>query len=329
MAHGEFVWCDLSAHNAGPSRDFYKRIFGWHFSDQGGGYHFASKGQYPVAGHYQMPEKFIKIGMPAFWMSYIAVTDVQATVDLANTLGAKVELGPAEFDGGGTYALIRDPLGAGFTVYSGRALGEFSDQNGGRMGHGLFVSDASKVIPFYTALFDWDFGTPAGGVYAVTTGSGYSFSLHEIPDPAVRGKEEFWAVYFATENLETLKSSVDASGGETVADMALPEGDSTLFRDPDGGAFVAVQSAKTKQPSFPLPWKAWAGIALTLILVFSNLLWPWAIFFAAWVFEAFRTGETYLFERITRARTPRTFWIIALLYATLGVLCLPIWGALG
>ena len=137
MKHGSFIWCDLSAHRADQSRDFYRDMLGWKFEDQGG-YHIAHNGKAPIAGHYQMPGKFIDMRMPAFWMSYIAVDDVAETVELANSMGAKVELGPAEFDGGGQYALIRDQLGAGFTVYQGDALDGATNEYGARADHGLF-----------------------------------------------------------------------------------------------------------------------------------------------------------------------------------------------
>ncbi len=329
MDHGEFIWCDLSAHAANGSREFYKHALGWDFVDQGDGYHFATVASVPIAGHYPMPDPFQKIKMPAFWMTYIAVDDVAATTELATSIGAKVEFGPADFASGGTFALIRDPLGAGFTVYSGPPLGSLSNADGHRMGHGLFVSDASKVTEFYIRLFGWSFGTPKDGLMSVTTPQGYRFSVHEIPDPALRGKEEYWGVYFAVGSIEASKAIVRRHGGAQVTDMSLPEGRAALMHDPDGGAFFLVEPsgpARAAPIGSQWPWKAWCGIALMLVLVMTNQLWPWAIFFAFWVFQAVRTGETYLFERIARGATPLTFWVLVIVYMALGLLCLPIWG---
>ena len=117
MAHGEFIWADLSSYRPDVTRPFYSQIFEWSFDD-----YAALVSKRPTSGLYQMPQKFIDMGMPSFWMSYIAVDDVEAAVKTAGEMGGKVELGPAPFVGGGEYALIRDPLGAGFTVYNGTAL---------------------------------------------------------------------------------------------------------------------------------------------------------------------------------------------------------------
>ncbi|MEM8878817.1 MAG: VOC family protein, partial [Pseudomonadota bacterium] len=126
MAHGDFVWCDLSTFDVAGTRDFYGRLFGWSYDripqPDGSPYDVASINDVPQAGVFEMPEKFQKIGLPSFWMSYIQVDDAAAIVDLARQLGGKVEVGPIPYGEGALVALIRDPLGAGFTVYQGSDL---------------------------------------------------------------------------------------------------------------------------------------------------------------------------------------------------------------
>ena len=152
MAHGDFIWADLSSYRPDVTRPFYSQLFEWKFDD-----YAAHVGKSPTAGLFQMPQKFMDMGMPSFWMSYIAVDDVAQVVKTANEMGGKIELGPAEFEGGGQYALIRDPLGARFTVYSGSALDGAATGVNARLGHTLIVSNAKAVMPFYSALFDWNF----------------------------------------------------------------------------------------------------------------------------------------------------------------------------
>ena len=330
MKHGSFIWCDLSAHRADQSRDFYRDMLGWKFEDQGG-YHIAHNGKAPIAGHYQMPGKFIDMRMPAFWMSYIAVDDVAETVELANSMGAKVELGPAEFDGGGQYALIRDPLGAGFTVYQGDALDGATNEYGARAGHGLFVSDASKIQKFYETLFGWSFGQMSNGVQSVSHNGEILFHCHTIPDPSQRGKEEYWAVFFAVGELSTVNERAAKAGGAVVAEADLPEGRGIWVRDPDGGAFVGMESAGATA-SFPTqaatrPWKAWLGLGLILISSFTPYVWPWAIFLSFWIWAALKDGETYLFERIGRTTHPLTYTAVVGLYGIL--LLLVLWLTIG
>jgi len=59
---------------------------------------------------YTMPEKFQKIGMPSFWMSYIQVSNIEDTVRKAEEHGAIIEISPQAAPGGGLIAGVKAPL---------------------------------------------------------------------------------------------------------------------------------------------------------------------------------------------------------------------------
>ncbi|MEM9351272.1 MAG: VOC family protein [Pseudomonadota bacterium] len=313
MSHGTFVWADLSTFRFEKTQRFYADVMGWTFADG------VAHTNGPVAAIYTMPEKFQSIGMPSFWMSYIAVTDVAEVAERAQTLGGKVELGPVAYDQG-QIALVRDPLGAGFTIYSGPDFAVTASGAAARAGHGLFVSDVGAIRAFYEALFGWRFGSNDNGVYPVSLHGEHLFYCHEIPDPAIRGQEEYWAVYFASPDRDVL-SRLESAGGAIVAHMDLPEGAAALARDPDGGHFVLLLEQDGKLSSstnrIGTPWKAWIGIALIVLLSVSGEVWPWAIFLSAWILAGVRSGVTYLFEPITRLENPMTFWGIMGVYIIL------------
>lgn len=239
MLHGTFIWADLSTFRRDVTEPFYSAVMGWRFDDG-----LASTGGLAVAQVYTMPEKFQKIGMPSFWMSYIAVSDINAAIDAACDLGGKVELGPEPFEGG-QIALIRDPLGAGFTVYEGAPLGEVARGSGSRLGHALFVSDASAVRDFYAQLFGWTFGAGFGGMQSILAHNQRVASLHEVPSEEQRGKEQYWAVLFAHDNLAMAQARALEHGGQIVSETQLPEGPTTIIADPDGGTFFLVGKVAT------------------------------------------------------------------------------------
>lgn len=168
MAKGDFVWCDLSTFRVGTALEFYERLLGWSYIAisqlDGAPYQIASTEQGEAAGLFEMPEKFRRIGMPSFWMSYIQVGDMDSTVELAKGMGGKVEVGPVPFDEDSSIALIRDPLGAGFTIYQGAALRPRESAAGpGRMiWNALYVSDAEAVTGFYETLFGWRISQDSG-----------------------------------------------------------------------------------------------------------------------------------------------------------------------
>jgi len=226
--HGRFLWADLSTFDLDAAHAFYARMMGWRFD----GY-FAHKDDVSVAGLYTMPEKFQAIGMPSFWMSYIGVDNLAASIETASRLGGRVEVGPQPL-GAGQFALVRDPLGAGFTLYEGDDMGPSAH------GHALFVSAGAAVRSFYAALFEWTFGPGFGGIQAIQSNGMTIGHLHEIPDPVQRGTEQYWGVLFGSSDLIRDAQSIEGAGGEIVAETALPEGASLLARDPQGAAFFLV-----------------------------------------------------------------------------------------
>ena len=320
--HGQFIWCDLSTFRPDVTQPFYDDLLGWRFF--GGDYAIAESGGQPTAALFPMPQKFREIGMPSFWMSYIGVRDVEAAVATAETMGGKVEIGPSSFEGGGRYALIRDPLGAGFTVYEGNALGDGRPVPGGRRTHGLFVSEAARVMPFYEAVFGWTFGREQAGTRQILRDGHPIAHLHDVPDPAVRGKEEYWAILFDAPR--GAGAGLDSLGGRRVAEVDLPEGRATLAADPDGGHFFLLEGTAAKAQPAPrnasVPWRAWTGLALIALAVITGWGWISALFFAVWTVMGLRDGVTYLFEPVARRDHPVLYWLTLASFAGLAVLSL-------
>ncbi|MDG1431798.1 MAG: VOC family protein [Paracoccaceae bacterium] len=323
MPHGNFVWADLSSFRPTVTRQFYSDLFGWRFDD-----YSASTASGPVAGLYEMPEKFQAINMPSFWMSYISVDDVGKTVEVARANGAKVELGPIPFEGGGQIALIRDPLGAGFTIYEGSSLNSSASGEGAKLGHGLFVSDASAVIGFYETLFGWRFKPMADGAQEIQANGRRIAHLYEIPDPAIRGKEQYWAVYFGAQNLDEAQLKVTASGGEVVGETEILEGRAIVAKDPDGGTFWMLETTSDAakntvvSPARPFKWKAWLGLLLVIASALTESTWPWVIFLGIWTWVGLKERTTYLFEAITSKDDPLLYWLVITIYGVLTILAI-------
>lgn len=160
-----FVWTDLSSYDTAASCRFYGAVFGWKTYDMGRmeadpddrfgmdqvNYHVAALGDRSAAGIFDMPPFFQKIKMPPFWMSYRAVDDLDGVVARAKSVeGVIVDVEPTPF-GDGRMALIRDPLGAGFTCDDGLDIdskGDGSDY--GRMvWNELITADIAGVEGFY------------------------------------------------------------------------------------------------------------------------------------------------------------------------------------
>lgn len=251
MAHGDFVWCDLSTFDVDRTKHFYRHLFGWDYRSttqpDGAAYHIALVRNAESAGIFQMPQRFEAMGLPSFWMSYIAVDDAAACVAAARVHGGTVEVGPIPFGDGAQIALIRDPLGAGFTVHQGSGMEPrlLRPAPGHMAWNALYVTDPAKVVGFYRALFGWRIARApdANGSHAVTrAGAGTVAEIQTVPEALTDGFE-FWGVHFACSDLPEAAALVSRTGGKIVYRAIDTEPPMAMARDPDGAAFFLVPAA--------------------------------------------------------------------------------------
>jgi len=240
-----FIWTDLSTLDIKEAKRFYKKCFRWKYQDIGEGYLMCEARGGSAAGIYTMPEKFQRIGMPSFWMSYIHVSDVKETVRVAEQYGAKIELGPQAGPGGGLIALIRDPAGAGFTCYEGEDLGGKDEQGReSRMAwNELHVSSLEKIEPFYSNVFDWEIKSSSeDDRFDIYNQEGHLVGGIRVYENEVKGDKEYWAVYFTVANIQTAIEEISSAGGQVVIEQSCNDRTSALAYDSQGAAFFLLDA---------------------------------------------------------------------------------------
>ena len=217
-----FVWSDLSTYDLGAARQDYAHILGWTVA-RDPDYALCRCAAGEVAALYPMPRAMRAINMPSFWMSYVAVDDVPATVARAQDFpGAKIEVPPEPSWGGGTIALIRDPAGAGFTVYQGLALNQARQGSGALVGISHHLADLATIQPFYEALFDWTFvplPSDPWPTYAVKSSDGRQIARVEEVPPSIRGDFSYWMPCFAIADWAAFLGRLQSCGGDLVHDL--------------------------------------------------------------------------------------------------------------
>jgi predicted enzyme related to lactoylglutathione lyase len=116
-----FPWHELYVADAAAGKAFYAGTLGWESTD----FDMGEMGTYPMliangkpiagimgtAGNPQME------GVPPHWAVYIAVADVDSTVQTAESLGGKVVVPAMDVPTVGRMCLLQDPQGAHFWVY--------------------------------------------------------------------------------------------------------------------------------------------------------------------------------------------------------------------
>jgi predicted enzyme related to lactoylglutathione lyase len=113
-AIGSIIWTDLTVKNAAEIRDFYSRVVGWTAAPHDMGDYFdfdirtPGQGQ-TVAGicHAQGANANI----PAQWLIYILVEDVEESARRCQELGGRIVDGPRVV-GDSRFCIIQDPAGA-------------------------------------------------------------------------------------------------------------------------------------------------------------------------------------------------------------------------
>jgi uncharacterized protein len=116
---GTVMWRDLTVGDAERVRDFYQQVVGWEASPvEMGGYHDfnmrPARSTSPVAGicHARGPNS----DLPAQWLMYIVVEDVERSAAETVRLGGRVVSGPKTM-GGARVCVIEDPAGAVCALY--------------------------------------------------------------------------------------------------------------------------------------------------------------------------------------------------------------------
>ncbi len=318
-----FIFADLSTYELKTAKKFYGTVFDWNFITDDGEYHISTYGDKEVAGLYETPKKFKDMNMPSFWMSYIQVTSVEETAKRAKELGGIVELVAVDNPIGGV-ALIRDPLGAGFTVYEGNQLNSrFENAKNTLVWNELFVSDLTKIQPFYEGLFDWKINKESDNRHKILNSKERSIAHINVLSNDIKGKYEYWGVFFQVEDVSSIKQEVLTNNGSLIY-----EDDSvTALADPFGAFFHVIPmkgNTKPKKDSSPtdFKWKASLGIGLIALYFLTGWSWIWAVFFTFWVFMDVKSGHTHLFESISRRENPLLYWVIVVMWAVLGVVSL-------
>lgn len=112
---GSIGWADLTVENAAELRDFYREVVGWSTTgvEMGGYSDFCMNEPHTensVAGICHA--RGLNAGLPAVWLIYITVADLDRSIARCVELGGEVVSGPRAMGNQGRYCVMRDPAGA-------------------------------------------------------------------------------------------------------------------------------------------------------------------------------------------------------------------------
>jgi len=236
LKKGNFIWADLSSYNTSKSIAYYTSVFDAEVFDEEG-YFLLAKNKSVFAGLYETPPFFKKIKMPHFWMSYFYVPSMSQATTIAKEIGGKVEISDVPFYNG-KISLIRDPLGAGFTIYDGQDLQFSKDvQHKSMIKTELHTSDIERVKPFYSEIFGWKYKMIDNATYDVYIDNEQtSIKLRQIPNN-LKGSIEYWVLAFKVADIDKVKKRINEEGGRIIE----KEDNKLLVSDNSHEAFYYVE----------------------------------------------------------------------------------------
>jgi hypothetical protein len=113
-------WSELTTRDTDAAEEFYTALFGWTSKrSHGGGMEyteFGTEGEMS-AGMMPMPAQ-MPPGVPSYWMPYFQVESCDASAARARELGADVTVPPRDIPDTGRFAILTDPQGAVFAVFT-------------------------------------------------------------------------------------------------------------------------------------------------------------------------------------------------------------------
>lgn len=110
---GTIGWTDLTVPDATRVAEFYRQVAGWGVQPLSMGEYddyVMTAGDTGVAG--VCHARGANEGLPAQWLIYVSVADLEASLAHTRELGGEVVVGPRDLGAYGTMAVIRDPAGA-------------------------------------------------------------------------------------------------------------------------------------------------------------------------------------------------------------------------
>ena len=250
---GTFCWIELGTSDNDAAKSFYTQLFDWEYVDNPMGpdqgvYTILKLDGKDIGGLYKLMPDMVAQGIPPNWMSYVAVTSADESVEKAKAEGATIMNGPFDVSTMGRMAVIQDPTGAVFSIWEAK-------EHKGSGGYGapgflcwneLGTRDPEKAGQFYSNLFGWtrqpfpespveytifnngDRGI--GGMYRIT--------------PEMGSMPPNWLPYFAVEDCDAKVQKATELGGQVMMppDDIPGIGRFAILIDPQGAVFAIIKT---------------------------------------------------------------------------------------
>jgi predicted enzyme related to lactoylglutathione lyase len=258
---GKVIFVELVTPDLAGAKRFYGALFGWTFRDIS-----SDKAEYAealldgraVAGFFHKAPPSGGERQPA-WLSFFAVSDVDAAEKTAVEKGAKLLFGPRDFPDRGRQAVLADPQGAVFALLASSS-GDPPDvlaSPGEWIWSSLITRDPDADAAFYQALFGYEvFDLPArraGAEHLLFASEEYARASANSLPAEHPDMHPHWLNYVRVEDAEKAAAKAAALGGRVVVQPRLDRhgGKVALVADPQGAVFGLLEWRESQSKKVP------------------------------------------------------------------------------
>ncbi|MGH7727464.1 MAG: VOC family protein [Vulcanimicrobiaceae bacterium] len=249
----KFVWYDLMTGDYKAAEAFYHNVIGWDARDSGmpgTSYTLFSIGGSDVAG--LMPPPGGGTDAPACWNGYIGVDDVDAYAARVTAADGSVHRAPEDIPGVGRFAVVADPHGAVFLLFTPAAGSQGSTLGPGTPGtigwNELHAGDGPEAVKFYTELFGW---TKTEALDMGEFGVYQTFAVDGVPTGGImtKGTKEpgpYWLYYINVDAIDAAAERAANNGGSVqMGPQEVPGGQWMVHcLDPQGTLFAMLAAKR-------------------------------------------------------------------------------------
>lgn len=248
---GTPCWADVIVDEVDGARAFYAALFSWEFEElppEAGGYVLAYRDGHVVAG--LGPKGPGREEMASSWTCYLATTDADATVALAQRSGGVFFTDPLKVLELARMAIGADAAGAVYGIWEAKTHtgADLVNEAGALCWAESLSRDYPLSLSFYREVFGYRLQEVGGG------GFRYSIAtLESAPDRPVSGVgaipveaptelPSHWMPYFAVDDCDRAADLVTELGGSVLQPpLDTPNGRVALVAGPQGETFSLMR----------------------------------------------------------------------------------------
>lgn len=250
-AVGAPCWFELSSSDSAASLAFHQALFGWssesHDMGEMGSYTFVRNSTGTVGAICGLPPGTTA---PSNWGVYFAVSSVDASVQQAQALGARLLFDPFDVPGHGRGAVLTDPTGAVFSLWQSAQAdaGDFTMFENHSVGWVELASrDATAAQIFYSTLLGWSCNDsmplPGGGHYSEYSVADQRYGGIMPMDQHWGDIPSHWSIYIPVADIASCLERVAELGGKVCVPPFDVPGVGRIARidDPAGAGAYVIQ----------------------------------------------------------------------------------------